>query len=218
LAGVAPKAIALLPPEQAARLTPATLALAVRHAYVELEEAACGGDLEPMPGELCVVRGLATLGLKVDTQTAREMVAALYVSERHTTHLLTGVVETLLALAQAELRLGIISNRMFGGTLLLDDLAFFGISHLFSAIVVSCEIEQMKPHPALFQRALEELGVAPDEAVMVGDDLCADIGGALAAGLHAVWVRRPPDRPEAPPPGVPVITRLAELPPLLLPT
>ena len=76
----------------------------------------------------------------------------------------------------------------------------------------------MKPHPALFHQALEELGVTTDQTVMVGDDLRADIAGALAVGMHAVWMRRPPDRPDPAPNGVPAIIALAELPALLLNT
>jgi HAD-hyrolase-like len=46
-----------------------------------------------------------------------------------------------------------------------------------------------KPTQAYFDAALAELGASPDEAVMVGDDVEADIGGAKAAGLRAVLVR-----------------------------
>jgi HAD superfamily hydrolase (TIGR01458 family) len=45
-----------------------------------------------------------------------------------------------------------------------------------------------KPSAEFFKLALGDLGVAPDEAVMVGDDIEADIGGAQAAGLAAVQV------------------------------
>jgi HAD superfamily hydrolase (TIGR01509 family) len=143
------------------------------------------------------------------------MLAALYVAERDTNRLLPGAVEALHALAGMGLRLGIISNRMHGGTLLLDDLGYYGISHLFSGMVASCDAGQMKPHPALFHLALEGLGVSPEEAAMVGDDLRADVAGALAVGMRAVWVRRPPDRTDEPPAGVPSIRRLDELPPLI---
>ncbi len=44
-----------------------------------------------------------------------------------------------------------------------------------------------KPAQAFFQAALDDLGVS--RAVMVGDDVEADIGGALAAGLSGVLVR-----------------------------
>ncbi|MFQ5784387.1 MAG: TIGR01458 family HAD-type hydrolase [Alphaproteobacteria bacterium] len=45
-----------------------------------------------------------------------------------------------------------------------------------------------KPSPAFFAMALESLGLAADETVMVGDDIEADIGGARAAGIYAVQV------------------------------
>jgi HAD superfamily hydrolase (TIGR01509 family) len=211
-ANVAPSAIRLLRPEQAARVTPETLGVAVRRAYLDLEYKACNGDMSPMPVELCVQRGLAELGVAVDTATARGITAALHVSERHTTRLLPHAEETLWTLTESGLRLGIISNRMYGGDLLLDDLAYFGIDKFFDCIVTSCEVGQMKPHPALFRQALVKLGVAPSEAVMIGDDLLADIGGALACGLSAIWIRRPPERTNDPPYGVPAVRSLAELP------
>ena len=46
-----------------------------------------------------------------------------------------------------------------------------------------------KPSPAFFGQVLEDLGVAPEDAVMVGDDVESDIGGALGAGLRAILVR-----------------------------
>jgi HAD superfamily hydrolase (TIGR01458 family) len=46
-----------------------------------------------------------------------------------------------------------------------------------------------KPAEGFFRHVLEGLGAAPDEAVMVGDDVESDIGGALQAGLAAVLVR-----------------------------
>jgi HAD superfamily hydrolase (TIGR01458 family) len=46
-----------------------------------------------------------------------------------------------------------------------------------------------KPARAFFEQALAEVGATPAEAVMVGDDIESDIGGALAAGLQAVLVR-----------------------------
>ena len=46
-----------------------------------------------------------------------------------------------------------------------------------------------KPSPAFFELALGELGVSADRAAMVGDDVEADIGGALDAGLAGILVR-----------------------------
>ena len=46
-----------------------------------------------------------------------------------------------------------------------------------------------KPNPAIFHLALSAWGLPPDEVVMVGDTLGADILGAQLAGLHNVWVK-----------------------------
>ena len=46
-----------------------------------------------------------------------------------------------------------------------------------------------KPSRAYFEAALAELDATPDDAVMVGDDVEADVGGAKAAGLRSVLVR-----------------------------
>jgi len=46
-----------------------------------------------------------------------------------------------------------------------------------------------KPAPAFFHTAVDSLGCAPGEAVMVGDDALADVDGALAAGIPALLVQ-----------------------------
>jgi HAD superfamily hydrolase (TIGR01458 family) len=46
-----------------------------------------------------------------------------------------------------------------------------------------------KPSPAFFELALRELGVPAEHAAMVGDDVEADVGGAIDAGLAGILVR-----------------------------
>jgi phospholysine phosphohistidine inorganic pyrophosphate phosphatase len=46
-----------------------------------------------------------------------------------------------------------------------------------------------KPSPAFFELALGDLGVTADRAAMVGDDIEADVGGAMEAGLAGILVR-----------------------------
>ena len=69
---------------------------------------------------------------------------------------------------------------------LLDSGAF--VAGLEYAAGVEAEVVG-KPTRAYFDAALAELDASPDEAVMVGDDVEADVGGAKAAGLRAVLVR-----------------------------
>lgn len=67
-------------------------------------------------------------------------------------------------------------------------LAFHGLS--FPAVVTSEDAGAYKPSPLMFQQALAALGLRADEVLHVGDSLTADVAGAQAAGITAVWVNR----------------------------
>jgi len=117
------------------------------------------------------------------------------------------VPEALRAFRARGLRVGVVSNfdaRLVG---LLEHL---GLAPLVDRAVHSTRVGVAKPDPAIFQAALEALGVAPSEALHAGDEVVADVEGALAAGLRAVFVDRH-GRPAALPPGVPRVRSVAEI-------
>ena len=58
------------------------------------------------------------------------------------------------------------------------------------AVVTSEDARSYKPDGAIFGVALERVGVEPGRALHVGDSLHSDVGGATAAGIGAVWLRR----------------------------
>ncbi len=60
----------------------------------------------------------------------------------------------------------------------------------FSAVVTSEDARAYKPAPAMFRRALAALDMHPDDVVHIGDSLTADVAGAHAVGLSAIWVNR----------------------------
>lgn len=70
------------------------------------------------------------------------------------------------------------------------DLRTIGLSHHFKVSVAAHELGVAKPDAAIFLAACEELGVAPEDAVYVGDDVLLDVQGAQRAGLRAVWMNR----------------------------
>ena len=98
----------------------------------------------------------------------------------------------LEALRSRGLRLGLVSNAFDPGWLLHRDLAQMGIAERIDYAVFSSEVGKRKPHPEIFERALEALEVAPDEALFVGDRLYEDVRGAAEVGMttvQAVWFR-----------------------------
>ena len=52
-----------------------------------------------------------------------------------------------------------------------------------------------KPAPEFFLTALSDMGCPPGEAVMVGDDIASDVGGAQKCGIQGVLVRTGKYRP-----------------------
>ena len=69
-------------------------------------------------------------------------------------------------------------------------LGKLGISHFFDAVVTSVDVGKEKPSREMFIAALETLGLKPDEALMVGDDLEKDIFGAKRIGIDGVLIDR----------------------------
>lgn len=82
-----------------------------------------------------------------------------------------------------QVQLGTISN---GNA----DLEVIGLAHHFEVSLAAAHFGTAKPDPAIFRAACSALGVAPHEAVYVGDDLALDVAGAQRAGLRAVWMNR----------------------------
>ncbi len=101
------------------------------------------------------------------------------------------VLEALFWLRDRGYRLGAVTNRGYSGPRFHEEMRELGLTDLFEALVISCDVGYMKPHPRIFQCALEAMGVEAEETVMVGDNLRADVEGAKTLGMTAVW-RRPP--------------------------
>jgi putative hydrolase of the HAD superfamily len=90
-----------------------------------------------------------------------------------------------------------------------ERLAETGLAPLVDAAVASAELGHAKPDPAIFEHALELVGVEAGAALHAGDSPREDVEGAIAAGLRAVLVARGERPPAA---AVPVVGSLAELP------
>ena len=110
----------------------------------------------------------------------------------HFTHpsswrLFDDAVEVVRTLQARGYRTGLLSNWDDRLTELLEGL---GLATALSPHVISYRVGVEKPHPHIFETALTEAGVAPEEALMVGDDWEADIVGSRALGMQAVYVER----------------------------
>jgi haloacid dehalogenase superfamily, subfamily IA, variant 3 with third motif having DD or ED/haloacid dehalogenase superfamily, subfamily IA, variant 1 with third motif having Dx(3-4)D or Dx(3-4)E len=86
-------------------------------------------------------------------------------------------------------RLGMISNFAIPECV-LKLLKAGGIDTLFAVIVISGAVNRRKPHEEIFKSTLKLMNLNADEAVFVGDTIDADIEGAKAVGIKAVYIER----------------------------
>ena len=96
-------------------------------------------------------------------------------------------VRAVLEALEPRFQLAVISN--FDGRLRVI-LERFGLSKFFRHIFVSSELGADKPDPLIYRRALQASGLAPNEALHVGDDPERDWKGAAAAGLQVFHLDR----------------------------
>jgi putative hydrolase of the HAD superfamily len=97
------------------------------------------------------------------------------------------VPDTLRALRASGHRLVVVSN---WDVSLHEQLAATGLDAFVDGAVSSAEAGAGKPHPDIYERALDVAGVEAADAMMVGDSPDMDIAGALSLGIRSVLVDR----------------------------
>lgn len=161
--------------------------------------------LEEVPARRCLAETLRRLGLPDGPAERLVQLERAWATPRLAIRrVFPDVPEVLTQLQARGIRLGLISNIWIDGELVRESLGAMGLLRPFRSIVLSSEEGLVKPHPALFARALEQLGVTdPGRAWYVGDNPAADVVGAHAAGMKAILLRRPPYVPSPAPPAAP---------------
>ena len=122
----------------------------------------------------------------------RDALNALFSVTQENWALEEDAIPTLEILREKGYNLGIVSNA--GDNTDVQQLAQgFGITKYFDFILTSAACSYRKPHPRIFELALSNWYCLPSEAVMIGDNLDADVRGAQESGLYGVWLSRRAD-------------------------
>jgi putative hydrolase of the HAD superfamily len=129
---------------------------------------------------------LASLGAAADDDALDRFVRAENRVWRPRHALEPTVLALLDALRERGLKVGLVSNLFDPPQLMRELFSEIGLLERLDALAVSAEVGKRKPSPQIFEAALAQAGVTAAEAVMVGDRLREDIGGAQAVGMSAV--------------------------------
>jgi putative hydrolase of the HAD superfamily len=135
---------------------------------------------------------LADFEVTVDDEELERFLVAEHTAWDPARRLAAHTHALLEALRSRGLKLGLVSNAFDPGWLLHRDLEAMGLEERLDVSVFSSEVGVRKPHRAIFERALHELGVTPVSALFVGDRLYEDVRGAGELGMttvQALWFR-----------------------------
>jgi HAD superfamily hydrolase (TIGR01509 family) len=164
-------------------------------------EAYAGRDRDPAAHRTGYVGLLETVALP-DPRLAGALYERILMPDGWTAY--PDAAPVLVALRERGIRTVAVSNVGFDLRPVLDGL---GLLALLDACVFSFEVGAIKPEPAIFAAACAAAGVAPAEALMVGDHPAAD-GGAADAGLRTLLL---PMSPAGAPHGLDAVLRLARV-------
>ena len=101
-----------------------------------------------------------------------------------------GATDALRWCVEQGLRVVLVTNTLSRGDQeALEDWRRFGVADAIHGVVSSHSVGWRKPHPAIFERALELAGAEPSDTFHIGDNLIADVWGAQQLGIRAIWRR-----------------------------
>ncbi len=103
-----------------------------------------------------------------------------------------GVSETLRHLKNAGYYLGIITDTSIPVSMKLNWFEKAGFGAVWDSVISSKEVGTRKPNPKIYQIALDQLSVRPDETIFVGH-MKSELDGARALGIHTVAFNKDAD-------------------------
>jgi putative hydrolase of the HAD superfamily len=150
------------------------------------------GTVEELEYPGLVRQLLGDFGIEVDDEQLTRFLEAEHAAWDPARQAAANTPALLEALRGRGLKLGLVSNAFDPGWLLHRDLEQMGLAERIDFAVFSSEVGKRKPHPAIFERALNALGVEAVDSVFVGDRLYEDVRGAGELGMttvQALWFR-----------------------------
>ncbi|MGI6209364.1 MAG: HAD family hydrolase [Anaerolineae bacterium] len=130
--------------------------------------------------------------MRVDIPESERAALRRYMEEvmlEHPPEMVPGAKSLLHDLHAAGVKLGIVSDTgLTVGRVMRRILELEGVLDCFQGLSFSDEVGVTKPNPIAFRRALDAMGVRPEEAVHVGDLCFTDMKGAKAMGMRAVLI------------------------------
>ena len=147
--------------------------------------ASTGGEVDLFAITAAV---LASRGLPAEDSLVADLLATTHAWWVEMTRPMAGAADFLDGLSSAGVPVVLVSNSMWPGYLVDRQVAVAGLLDRLPRRLYSSGLGLRKPRAEVFAAGLAQVGVAASQAVFVGDDWTADVAGARACGLRALWL------------------------------
>ncbi|MEM9955341.1 MAG: HAD family hydrolase [Chloroflexota bacterium] len=124
-----------------------------------------------------------------DTITMRDIIEAYEWGIENGVVVFPDVPDALQKLIDDDIQIGIVTNAWQPMWMRDPELAHHDLLKYFpheNRRISAADVGHLKPHPAIFYHALEQIGTSPEETLFVGDNISADIAGAQGIGMRAI--------------------------------
>ncbi len=126
-------------------------------------------------------------GIKRPGKMTIEFIARLFRSLSRKSFGTSAHAHTILESISGDYSLGIISDAQRPFT--LPELRMLNLDRFFDTVVLSSDIGVKKPNPKIFKKAMDSLGVSPEESLYIGDNPAKDLVGAKGIGMKMLLFR-----------------------------
>jgi HAD superfamily hydrolase (TIGR01509 family) len=138
---------------------------------------------------------MVSQGLPPDPQTVTLVRRAMAVPVFDRIKPLPGAVELLAEIHALGLRTFITSNTYWrDADAYWEDFRLLGMADHIDEVVTSVDAGHLKPHPAVFEMAMQRAGVPAQQCLVIGNSEVNDVEPALALGMRSILVH--PDDPK----------------------
>ena len=100
------------------------------------------------------------------------------------------VLSVLNSLKSIGVRMGVVSNTTNPRFMKENEMKAAGLEPFFDFAIYSSDTPYRKPHPSIFQLAIESLKLKPEEILFVGDNIRLDLVGAQNVGMKSARINR----------------------------
>ena len=122
--------------------------------------------------------------------TLKKLLEIYYLEVYSERKLYPEVISVLNSLKNIGVRMGVVSNTTNPRFMKENEMQATGLAPFFDFAIYSSDAPYRKPHPSIFQLAIERLRMKPEEILFVGDNLRLDIVGAQNVGMKSAWINR----------------------------